>query len=95
VVGFAAPRRWRAAADPLPRAKRTTSDSSERLDRIGQILRADVGVARIPGAVVVVARKGHIAYFDTVGFRDNRTPMPPDAIFRIASMTARSCPSQR
>src|SRR6266446_2612239 len=60
-----------AAADPLPRAK------------------ADDERGRIPGAVVIVARKGRIAYFDTVGFRDKNSnaAMPPDAIFRIASMT--------
>src|SRR6266481_8450048 len=79
-----------AAADPLPRAKADDVGlSSERLDRIGQILRADVDRGRIPGAVVIVARKGRIAYYDTVGFRDKTAsaPMPPDAIFRIASMT--------
>ena len=79
-----------AAADPLPRAKADDVGlSSERLDRIGQILRADVERGRIPGAVVIVARKGRIAYFDAVGFRDKSSgaPMPPDAIFRIASMT--------
>ena len=47
-----------AAADPLPRAKADEVGlSSERLDRIGQILRADVERGRIPGAVVIVARK--------------------------------------
>jgi CubicO group peptidase (beta-lactamase class C family) len=79
-----------AAADPLARAKaEEVGLSSERLDRIGQTLRADVERGRIPGAVVIVARKGRIAYFDTVGFRDKpaNAPMPPDAIFRIASMT--------
>lgn len=79
-----------AAADPLARAKaEEVGLSSERLDRIGQTLRADVERGRIPGAVVIVARKGRIAYFDTVGFRDKSSgaPMPPDAIFRIASMT--------
>ena len=79
-----------AAADPLPRAKADDVGlSSERLDRIGQILRADVERGRIPGAVVIVARKGRIAYIDAVGFRDKSSgaPMPPEAIFRIASMT--------
>jgi CubicO group peptidase (beta-lactamase class C family) len=79
-----------AAADPLPRAKaEELGFSSEKLARIGQTLRADVERGRIPGAVVIVARKGRIAYSDTVGFRDKTSgaPMPPDAIFRIASMT--------
>ena len=63
--------------------------SSERLDRIGQTLRADVEKGRIPGAVVVVARKGRVAYVATVGFRDKATnaPMTADALFRLASMT--------
>ena len=79
-----------AVADPLPRAKADeVGFSQERLDRIGQTLRADVERGRIPGAVVIVARKGKIAYADVVGFRDKAAgaAMPPDAIFRIASMT--------
>jgi CubicO group peptidase (beta-lactamase class C family) len=63
--------------------------SAERLERIGQALRADVEKGRIPGAVVVVARKGRVAYVAVVGFRDKGagTPMTGDAIFRLASMT--------
>ena len=63
--------------------------SSERLERITQMLRADVERGRIPGAVVVVARKDRIAYMRAVGFRDKAAgdPMAMDAIFRIASMT--------
>src|SRR5262249_12319707 len=58
-------------------------------DRIAQSLRADVERGRISGAVVVVARKGRVAYFQAVGFRDKaaNAPMTNDAIFRIASMT--------
>jgi CubicO group peptidase (beta-lactamase class C family) len=60
-----------AAADPLPRAKADEVGFSQaRLDRIGQTLRADVERGRIPGAVVIVVRKGKIAYADAVGFRD-------------------------
>ena len=79
-----------AAAEPLARAKpEEIGLSSEQLDRIGRILRADVERGRIPGAVVIVARKGRIAYLDSVGFRDKASgaAMTPDAIFRIASMT--------
>ncbi|HEU4650663.1 MAG TPA: serine hydrolase domain-containing protein, partial [Croceibacterium sp.] len=63
--------------------------SAERLERIGQTLRADVDRGRIPGAVVIVVRRGKVAYFDAVGFRDKaaNAPMTKDAIFRIASMT--------
>src|SRR6516164_8119658 len=43
----------------------------------------------IPGAVVLIARGGHIAYAETFGWRDReaKAPMELDAIFRIASMT--------
>jgi CubicO group peptidase (beta-lactamase class C family) len=63
--------------------------SSERLARIGNVLRADVERGRIPGAVVLVARKGRVAYLEAVGLRDKAAgaPMTPDAIFRLASMT--------
>src|SRR6202012_5391367 len=44
---------------------------------------------RVPGAVIAIARKGRLAYFKAIGFRDPeaRIAMPPDAIFSIASMT--------
>jgi len=63
--------------------------SSERLARIGAILRDDVERGRIPGVVIMVARRGKLAYVETVGFRDKAAgaPMTRDAIFRIASMT--------
>jgi len=79
-----------AAASELPTAKpEQVGLSSERLARITQVLRADVERGQIPGAVVVVARKGRAAYVQAVGFRDKASgaPMTPDAIFRIASMT--------
>jgi CubicO group peptidase (beta-lactamase class C family) len=79
-----------AVASDLPRAKpEQVGLSSERLERITQALRADVERGRIPGAVVVIARKGRVAYVQAVGFRDKTAgaPMTPDAIFRIASMT--------
>ncbi len=79
-----------AGAGGLPTAKpEDVGLSSTRLDRIGQALRADVERGRIPGAVVLVARKGRIAYLEAIGFRDKAAgaPMTPDAIFPIASMT--------
>src|SRR5882672_7902759 len=44
---------------------------------------------RFPGAVALVARKGRIAYFETVGQLGPKTsaPMTKDAIFRLYSMT--------
>jgi CubicO group peptidase (beta-lactamase class C family) len=77
------------AAD-LPTAKPgEVGLSAERLERLGQALRADVEKGRIPGAVVLVARRGRVALVEVAGFRDPvaRAPMTADAIFRIASMT--------
>jgi CubicO group peptidase (beta-lactamase class C family) len=77
-------------ANGLPVAKpEQVGLSAERLERIGQVLRTDVERGRIAGAVVLVARKGRVAYLASVGFRDQTAgaPMTPDAIFRIASMT--------
>ncbi len=74
----------------LPAAKpEDVGMDSARLARIGETLRADVEKGRIPGAVVVVVRKGRVAYVDAVGFRDkaSNAPMTVDAIFRLASMT--------
>jgi CubicO group peptidase (beta-lactamase class C family) len=78
------------AADPLPRAKpESVGMSSARLARIGAALKADVDKGRTPGAVIGVARKGKLVYFEAVGFRDKDAgaPMTTDAIFSIASMT--------
>ena len=79
-----------AAGSDLSSAKpEQVGFSAERLERIGHVLRVDVEHGRIPGAVVVVARKGRVASVQAVGFRDKAAgaPMTPDAIFRIASMT--------
>jgi len=79
-----------ALAADLPTAKpEEVGLSSARLARITETLKADVERGRIPGAVVVIARRGRIAYAEAVGFRDKAAgvAMPIDAIFRIASMT--------
>ncbi len=77
-------------ADALPTAKpEQVGLSSQRLERLGQALKAQIADGRFPGAVAVVARKGRIAYFESVGQLDpvGGTPMPKDAIFRLYSMT--------
>jgi len=63
--------------------------SSERLQRITDSLKADVDKKIIPGAVILVARQGKIAFFEAVGVRDpaTRVPMTKDTIFRIYSMS--------
>src|SRR5262245_52392230 len=78
-------------AQELPRANapEDVGVSSERLGRLSAAIRTGVDEKEIPGAVVLIARKGKIAYLQSVGFRDREagSPMKPDAIFRIASMT--------
>jgi len=63
--------------------------SSERLSRIRTAFQAEVDKGVIPGAVILVARRGKVAYFEAIGFqnRENKKNMKPDAIFRIASMS--------
>jgi CubicO group peptidase (beta-lactamase class C family) len=78
------------SADPLPLAKpEAVGMSSQRLERIGQTLRADIEKGRMPGAVVAIARKGKLIYYKSFGYLDKAAgiPMPKDAIFSIASMT--------
>lgn len=79
-----------AADDPLPRGRpEAVGLSSERLERIAQVLRADIERGRLPGAVVAIARKGRLVYYESFGYLDKvaGTPMPREAIFAIASMT--------
>ena len=76
--------------DPLPRAKpEEVGLSAERLGEIAKRLNADVEAGRIPGAVIAIARKGKLAYYETFGFRDKAAgvAMTKDTIFNIASMT--------
>src|SRR3989442_8307339 len=63
--------------------------SSERLGRIVTALRNDSQKGQIPGAILLVARQGRIALFESVGVLDPATkaPMTKDAIFRIYSMS--------
>src|SRR5262249_21722131 len=70
------------AAQDLPRAKpETVGLSSERLVRISRWLAGEIEQNKVPGAVVLVARHGKIAYFEALGKRDPATggamTMPP------------------
>ncbi len=63
--------------------------SSERLSRLGEFALTEIEKGRIAGAVSLVARRGHIVYFESVGKADieEGRAMREDSIFRIASMT--------
>jgi len=78
-------------ADVLPRAERPEDVglSTERLARLAKITREHVEAGRLPGAVMLLARQGKIAYLESFGYRDRDKglAMTPDALFRIYSMT--------
>ncbi|AEG94307.1 serine hydrolase domain-containing protein [Ramlibacter tataouinensis] len=63
--------------------------SSERLNRLGQWMEAEIAAKKVPGAVIMVARNGKTAYYQSFGQQDPGTgrPMAKDSIFRIYSMT--------
>jgi CubicO group peptidase (beta-lactamase class C family) len=63
--------------------------SSERLQRLTDTFQAYVKDGRLAGAVVLVARRGKVAYLQAFGQRDRESssPLKDDAIFRIASQS--------
>ena len=80
-----------AFAQGLPKATHPedVGFSSERLKRLTSVFQTDVDKGTIPGAVVLIARNGKVAYLEAFGFQDRekKVPMSTDAIFRIASMS--------
>ena len=63
--------------------------SSERLQRINQMIARRIAAGEIAGAVTIVARKGKVAHLSAQGVADleSKQAMTPAAMFRIASMT--------
>ncbi len=80
-----------AAAGELPRALPAELGlEGAQLERIGTMLKQDVADHVLPGAVLVVARHGKVAYEQAFGNRDPQAgdaPMRTDDIFRIYSMS--------
>ncbi len=76
--------------DGVPTARaESVGMSSERLQRIDDVMQAYIDRNEIAGAVTLVARRGKVVHFSAIGNRDaeSGTPMTHDTIFRIASMT--------
>lgn len=63
--------------------------SSAQLKRLEAVTQKHIDDGLVPGAVMVVARRGKIAWTSTLGKRDPAAadPMKQDSIFRIYSMT--------
>jgi CubicO group peptidase (beta-lactamase class C family) len=79
---------WGLGAQPLPLAKpEQVGMSSQRLARIGEVMRKEVADGSFRGAVVMVARRGRLVYQDAAGMQTDAAKMTPEAIFRIYSMT--------
>lgn len=75
---------------PLPAAEaQTLGFAPERLPRIAAALNAEIARNALPGAVLMIARRGKLGYCETFGYLDPvaRTAMRADALFSIASMT--------
>jgi len=63
--------------------------SKPKLERISTVFKQEVDQGKLPGVVVMVARKGKLVYSNAMGFQDkgSGTPMKSDSLFRIYSMT--------
>jgi len=76
------------AAASLPIAKpEEVGLSTERLQRIHEMVMRRVEARDISGAVTMVARRGRVVHFEAHGLMDieARKPMTKDALFRLAS----------
>ena len=63
--------------------------SHDRIQNLTSVLNKYVENKKLAGAVALIARKGKIVYFESVGQMDieKKIPMSRNAIFRIASQT--------
>ncbi len=63
--------------------------NAARLARIPERMQEFVVAGKTAGVVTLVARHGHVASLDAVGYQDleSKTPMRTDTIFRLASVT--------
>src|SRR6201995_4689651 len=74
----------------LPHAKpESIGLSSARLQRMSDIFKREIDKGTLPGATVMVARRGQIGWFDALGKQSPTSPAPMahDTLFRIFSMT--------
>jgi CubicO group peptidase (beta-lactamase class C family) len=75
---------------PLPDAKpESLGLSASRLQILSDAFKREVDKGTLPGATIIVARRGQIGWFDAIGRQDpaSAAPMAHDSIFRIFSMT--------
>ncbi len=77
------------AADLRQARPEAVGMSSERLDRIRPFMQQYIDDGKLVGIQTLVARRGRIVHFETVGDLDRNTgaPIEDDSLFRIYSMT--------
>jgi len=79
-----------AQQPPLPTAPPDTQGmSAARLARLNGAFKKEIEDKKVPGVVMMIARKGKLVFTSAQGLRDPRAadPMRLDTIFRIYSMT--------
>jgi CubicO group peptidase (beta-lactamase class C family) len=74
---------------PLPQAKpETLGLSTARLQRLSDAFKREIDKGTLPGATVMVARRGQVGWFEALGKQGPAAaPMALNTIFRIFSMT--------
>jgi CubicO group peptidase (beta-lactamase class C family) len=80
------------AADPFAAGRidpEAAGMNPARLARIAVRMKEFVAAGKTAGVVTLVARHGHVASFEAVGYQDleTKTPMRTDTVFRLASVT--------
>ncbi len=81
---------WAAGAADLPTAQAASKGMlPERLARIRPVIQAEIDAQRMPGAVLLIARKGAVIHAEAIGLQDPATgkPLKRDSVFRAYSMT--------
>jgi CubicO group peptidase (beta-lactamase class C family) len=63
--------------------------SQPGLQRIGDYLRHEIAIGKIPGAILLIQQHGKPIYYEKFGLRDvvTKVPMTDDTIFRFYSMS--------
>jgi CubicO group peptidase (beta-lactamase class C family) len=67
----------------------TSGLNPQALARLTAALTRLIAANRLPGVVAMIARRGQVAYLESLGHQDPQrgTPMRADAVFRLHSMT--------
>lgn len=85
-----APKKNGLQTPALPKGKpESLGFSSSRLKNLTQVIGREVDKGTLPGAVVMVGRRGKVVHFDAIGRQgpSSDAKMRQDSVFRIFSMT--------